>query len=112
MRTRLLLVCLILFLGFSVIEGRGDDKGQPPAQKPRTPEDAPAANRGVSKGMPASKVIEIVGQPRRIARQILFRSHVEQWSYEEPIDLRIELRGVRGQEAQVVSVHSLRSKKP
>lgn len=76
------------------------------------PDTAPGANRGIVKGMTGNKLRNHLGEPTRIARQILLGRHVEQWTYAEPVGLRIEFNGVRGQEIQVVSVHSLRSKKP
>ena len=73
---------------------------------------AAGAAHGIVKGATGKKVLNQLGQPSRIARQILLGRHVEQWTFAEPIGLRIEFRAVRGQEIQVVSVHSLRSKKP
>jgi hypothetical protein len=64
------------------------------------------------KGLTTHQVTERLGEPKKIARQILLGRHSEQWTYDQPSALHIEFRGVRGQEAQVVSVHSLRSKKP
>jgi hypothetical protein len=62
-------------------------------------------------GMTAAETRHLLGPPKRIARLILYRRHLEQWSYEEP-PLRIELSCVRGQEVRIVSVHPLRSEKP
>jgi hypothetical protein len=66
---------------------------------------------GVTKGMNMTEVRAKVREPKRIARQFLFRRHLEQWTYEAPIDLLVEFNCVRGEKEQVVSVHSLRSKK-
>jgi hypothetical protein len=67
--------------------------------------------KGVGRTMSADEVKRRLGPPRRVARQILFRRHLEQWTYGTP-PVCIELDCVRGQEMQVVSVHSLRSEKP
>jgi len=76
------------------------------------PNDAPDEVQAIGKGTTGEKVIARLGQPNRIARQILLGRHIEQWTYADPVARRIELRAIRGQELQVVSVHSLRSKKP
>jgi hypothetical protein len=47
------------------------------------------------------------GQPTRIARQILHRRILEQWLYEGPPVVRIDLRGERGQELQILTVHPI-----
>ena len=67
---------------------------------------------GVKKGMKMAEVYDKFKKPNRIARQFLFRRHLEQWTYDAPFELRIEFNCVRGEEAHVISVHSLRSKKP
>src|SRR5262249_47747457 len=66
----------------------------------------------VKPGMSAGEVRDRIGSPKKVARQILFRRHLEQWTYDTPIPVRLELDGVRGQEPRVVSVHPLRSEKP
>jgi hypothetical protein len=73
---------------------------------------AAGADTVVKEGMRTDQVIALLKPPKKVARQILLGKHLEQWTYDEPIALRIEIRGFRGQEAHVVSVHSLRSKKP
>jgi hypothetical protein len=47
------------------------------------------------------------GDPRRIARQILYRRHIAVWVYEAPIPLRIEFDHVQGQPPQILSVQPL-----
>ena len=100
---------LALFTCSLVPASTNDDPKGVHADKP---EDAAGAQHGVLNGATGKKVLNELGQPNRIARQILLGRHIEQWTYAEPIALRIEFRAVRGQEIQVVSVHSLRSKKP
>jgi hypothetical protein len=105
-RSLALIGCLVCSL-FST-GGRADEKGAD--QKNWV--DTASADRGIAKGISGNKVLERLGLPKRISRQILLGRHLEQWTYPDPIGLRIELRGIRGQQLQVGSVHSLRSKKP
>jgi hypothetical protein len=63
-------------------------------------------------GMTADETRKLLGPPKRISRQILYRRYLEQWTYDEPIVLRIEFNCVRGEESKIVSVHPLRSEKP
>ena len=74
-------------------------------------DDVPGAQKKQAEvGMTDSELLEVLGRPKKIARQILFRRHLEQWTYDAP-PLRIELHCVRGQKARVTSVHSLLPRK-
>lgn len=53
---------------------------------------------------------QLLGPPARIARQILYRRHLEVWTYDSP-GLRIEFDCVRGQEPLVISVQKTSSAK-
>ena len=55
-------------------------------------------------GDPASVPREWFGPPDRVARQILFRHHVEQWVYTDRISLRIEFDCPPGEEARIVRI--------
>ena len=99
---RILFLCLIL--AFFVLCCRGDE--------PAPGDKAGAGDNGVQKGMSPDRVQKLLGRPKKIARQILFRRHLEQWTYDPPTAMRIEFDCIRGQEAHVVSVHSLRPQKP
>ena len=106
------LLDLLLFLSLCAI-GLSDDQKKETPQKPNARNnEAGDILAGIHKGMTAAELIDLHGKPQKIVRQILFRRHVEQWTYTEPISVRVELQALRGQEARVVSVHSLRSKKP
>jgi len=98
----MLLRCVFAVLATLLSVGMSDNRSGEKRKK---------ADGEVQPGMVASRVEDLLGKPDRISRQVLFRRHVEQWTYLEPRALRLELQGVRGQEAQVVSVHPLRSKK-
>jgi hypothetical protein len=104
------LASLLALFACSLVPASTNDG--PKEARAEKPEDAAGAEHGVLNGATGKKVVNQLGQPNRIARQILLGRHIEQWTYAEPIALRIEFRAVRGQEIQVLSVHSLRSKKP
>jgi hypothetical protein len=58
--------------------------------------------------MTADEVLKLIGKPDRIARQILFRRHLEQWIYED-LAARIEFNCLPGEEPRVQSVRSEQS---
>jgi hypothetical protein len=60
----------------------------------------------VHAGMAADQVRKLLGEPSRTSRQILFRRYVEQWTYEDPPGLWIELNCLKGEEAHVLAVHA------
>ncbi|HZT81626.1 MAG TPA: hypothetical protein VFA26_15475 [Gemmataceae bacterium] len=84
------------------------------AVRPARPADDPAADpaRGVRPGMSPAEVERRLGRPSRIARQVLYRRCLEQWLYDGPPPLRVEFSRVRGEPAQVQSVHPHSKKKP
>jgi hypothetical protein len=104
------LIALSAFVLCSLLAVRGI--GKVSETRTNQPEDTAGADWGITKGNSGDKVIALLGQPNKISRQILLGRHLEQWTYSDPVKLRIELRGLRGQELQVGSVHSLRSRKP
>ena len=59
---------------------------------------------GVRKGMSAQDVRQLMGQPNRVVRQLLYRRHIEQWVYETPQPVRIGFNCVRGEEPGVIAV--------
>jgi hypothetical protein len=66
----------------------------------------------VARGLAPAEVRQRLGPPARVSRLILFRRHVEQWVYEEPRPLRIELNCVRGEEPSVCTVLQLPPGRP
>jgi hypothetical protein len=60
----------------------------------------------VRPGMTGMEVQNLLGKPDRVARQILYRRYLEQWTYERP-SLLIEFHGSKGQEVYVQTVHHL-----
>lgn len=63
-------------------------------------------------GMTAEEVRNLLGPPQRIARQILYRRHLELWIYEMPAPLWIEFNFVKGQDSRVINVQSEIFQKP
>jgi hypothetical protein len=60
-------------------------------------------------GLPADKVEELLGgrrNPPRRARQILYQRYREQWLYDHPFPLRLDLDGPRGRDPHLLSVQS------
>jgi hypothetical protein len=65
------------------------------------PPEAPVA---VQRGMRPAEVRQLLGPPVRIARQALYRRHIEQWVYENPQAIRVVFNCVRGEEPIVTAV--------
>jgi hypothetical protein len=66
----------------------------------------------VRPGLPPDQVRDLLGPPKRVARQILYQRYLEQWVYDAPFDLRVEFECRRGQQPQVQSVQPLRPTRP
>jgi hypothetical protein len=64
----------------------------------------PAEPARVRKGMTATEVRAIYGQPKKVARQLLYRKHLELWTYDAPVNIRIEFECPRGEEPTVLNV--------
>jgi hypothetical protein len=62
-------------------------------------------------GMTAAQVRELLGAPKRVARQILYARYVEQWTYDDPA-VRIEFDWRKGQEKQIQTVQLLTTPRP
>ena len=58
-------------------------------------------------GMSQAEVQRLLGPPKQMARQILYRRYLEQWVYDGPNAVRIEFDCVRGKEPQILTVHPL-----
>lgn len=63
-------------------------------------------------GMTAAEVRELLGPPKRMARQIVHKRCLEQWVYDAPVSVRIELNAVQGQPLQILTVQPIISPKP
>ena len=80
---------------------------EPPEEPARERPDVAKRDRLLSqieRQMPAARVRQFLGPPNRIARQVLFRRHLEQWIYDAPLAVRVEFFCVPGEEARVLNV--------
>jgi hypothetical protein len=62
------------------------------------------------RAMTQEEVVRLLGQPKRVSWQILYRHQIEQWAYEDPAAVRIDFDCVKGQDPRFLRVHSLSSK--
>jgi hypothetical protein len=76
--------------------------------------DVPASEKiaRLRKGMSPADVRQLLGKPPRVARQILYQRHREQWLYSEPEPIRLDFDCPRGQEAWLLGVTPLRPGRP
>lgn len=80
--------------------------GAPGAGADKPAPDAKDGGREARPGMTAAQVRELLGPPKRVAREILYARYVEQWTYDDP-PVRIEFDWRKGQEKQIQTVHPL-----
>lgn len=83
--------------------GRAADPAKP---------DAPPEPNKLPAGTSQAEVRRLLGPPKRVARQILYRRYLEQWVYDGPNAVRIEFDCVRGKEPQILTVHPLTPPRP
>ena len=88
----------------------------PAAAEPAANDDDPRRSNFLQifrkdKDLSPEKVIELLGRPQRKSRQILYRRHIDQWTYDPPLGLCVEFNCVLGQKPRLLSVHLLRSTK-
>ena len=55
-------------------------------------------------GLSLDQVRQMLGPPQRIARQILYHRHLEQWLYDKPHLLRLEFDCPRGREGRLTTI--------
>jgi hypothetical protein len=65
------------------------------------PDQAPIARPG----MTPNEVRALLGNPKSISRQVLYRRYMEQWTYGNPAYLWVEFNCTKGQELHVQNVH-------
>ena len=92
----------VLFAGDGPPPGRAGQSDLPPAVD---------LNR-LRPGMSQEEVRRLLGPPKQVARQILYRRYLEQWVYEGAGAVRIEFDCVRGKEPQILTVHPLTPPRP
>lgn len=95
---------LFLLMAFVLLTlGRVSALAQPPAPEP-------AWLDRLHVGMTADEVRQLLGEPKSVGRQILFRRHLEQWVYADPVAVRIEFECLAGQESHVKTIRALPSR--
>jgi hypothetical protein len=100
-----------LFLVFGAALALPDRPWPARADEPDRPT-APADLTRLRPGVAQAEVRRLLGPPRRVARQILYKHYLEQWVYDGPDPLRIEFDCVRGQEPQILTVHAPTAPRP
>ena len=73
------------------------------------PEEPSGLMRRLAHSLPAAarapeEVRELLGSPRLVLRQVLYRRSIEQWHYDTPLPLCVVLEGVKGQIPRVQNV--------
>ena len=81
------------------------------------PEELDLLTRGVARALPAAarspeELRELLGPPREVLRQVLYRRAVEQWHYDSPLSLCVVLTARKGQPARVQTVQVPGAAKP
>jgi len=106
----LLALAALLGLGtaFALNRDRPPKDDAPGTARELTPQQRQDLRRKLTRSLSFEQVRDLLGEPHRVARQILFHRALEQWLYGPPYDFRIEFDCPRGQKAQLLSVHSLR----
>jgi hypothetical protein len=69
------------------------------------PGDRSGRLENVRRGMSVNEVKQVLGNPQRVTRVVLFRRYLEQWHYDERAGY-VEFACPRGEETYVLSVHS------
>ncbi len=70
-------------------------------------EDRRQAVARLHRGQTREQVQQILGPPRRIARQIFYQRHLEQWVYDQVPSVRLEFDCRRGREDQLIDIQPL-----
>jgi hypothetical protein len=81
-------------------------RGQPPAEVKKVD------LTRLKPGLTATEVRELLGQPKRVSRQILSGRYLEQWTFDPPNAVRIEFDWRKGQERQILTVQPLTAPAP
>ena len=98
--TGLCLTALLLLLVLGAAQAAAPEKPDPPASFEGVQDRLP-------RGSDPKTVRDLLGPPRRVARQILSHRHLEQWLYDQPCPLRVTFDCPRGRKPQVVNVRRL-----
>jgi hypothetical protein len=106
-RNGMLLVLLVggLWLPAGQLLSRGGadaPAGLKPPDRPLTPERCHQLSRWTPE-----EVRKLLGPPRHISRQLLYHRYLEQWLYEQPYQVRVEVDFTRGKQPHLQSVQPL-----
>ena len=67
-------------------------------------EDTKPAFAKLKVGMTPEQVLQLVGDPKHKARQILYHRYREQWTYDVPRPMRLTFDGPRGEVPQLLVI--------
>jgi hypothetical protein len=81
-------------------------------QRPRPEKPHQPGRKEVERGMSPRRVRELLGEPKRVARQILYKRHLEQWIYDGPTVVIVEFDCTKGRDPHVLNVLEPISAKP
>ena len=105
----LLALAALLCLGTTFARnGLASKPDAPAGARELTPQQRRALRDKLQRGLSLDQVRATLGPPQGVARQVLFHRYLEQWVYGPPYDFRLEFDCLRGQKAQLLTVHSLR----
>jgi hypothetical protein len=57
------------------------------------------------------EMLQILGEPHQVSRQVVYRRCLEQWHYEQPVPLCVVWSIPRGENSHLHSVHSISEEK-
>jgi hypothetical protein len=63
-------------------------------------------------GVSGGRVRELLGPPKQKARQVLHLRYLEQWVYDSPFPVRLEIEYALGHHPQLLTVHPLSPENP
>jgi hypothetical protein len=90
---------------FSVDPARTAERADPDLKKAEV--DPKVLLTRLRKCKTAAEAQDLLGKPKHVARQILYGRYVEQWTYDDPVAVRIEFDWRKGQEKQIQTVQPL-----
>jgi hypothetical protein len=103
----LLVICLPMLVLLCAACTRAAEPADPDGKKPEVNRKALLGRLHQCKT--AAEAEDLLGKPRHVARQILYGRYLEQWTYDDPIPVRIEFDWRKGQEKQIQTVQPLSS---
>jgi hypothetical protein len=97
---------LFLFIQTSPLETKPADEAIKTIEKQIVGKSSePGDLAGLRAGMTTDQARQRLGQPNRVSRQILDRRYREQWFYDKPAGLWIEVDCQKGKDPHILTVH-------